>query len=201
MEENKDRVYLQGGIYIRKVPFTRAELYSHNGIYTKSNGDDKVFAGMNDFFYLKISEPKDGKKGMYMIGQRGSNEIRDILPVTDRDIETKYQNLIDFLSDENFVGKFATSSRKITRRYIYPGKEPILVLYKSKEKALIFDSLGMRLYSNDEYKFLLEEKQHIEAKNPKVIYITAMEEILEKQYSHDEIFRNLLKRQIEDREV
>lgn len=59
----------------------------------------------------------------------------------------------------------------------------------------------MRLYSNDEYKFLLEEKQHIEAKNPKVIYITAMEEILEKQYSHDEIFRNLLKRQIEDREV
>lgn len=200
MEEDK-KIYFQGGIYIRKVPFTKAELYSHNGIYNKSDGDDKVFTGMNDFYYLKISEPKGGKKDMHMIGQRGANNYRDILKVTDRDIETKYQSLLDFLQEDNFVGKFAENSRKITRRYIYTGKPPILVIYQSPEKTLIYDGIGMRLYSNLEIKFFLEDERHEEAKRPKDIYITAMEEILEKKSSHDKTFRKLLQEKIEDREI
>lgn len=202
MEENKEKVYLQGGIYIRKVPFTKAELYSHNGIYVKSDADDKVFTGMNDFFYLKISESKEQKLVMHMIEQRGVNDLRDTLSVTGKDIEEKYQSLLSFLSDENFIGKFATTVRKTTRRYIYPGKPPILVLYKSKEKTLIYDGLGMRLYSNDEFKFFIEEEQHEEARRPKDIYITAMEEILEKKNTHTEVFQSLLQqKREEDREI
>ena len=45
------------------------------------------------------------KKGMHMIGQRGSNEIRDILPVTDRDIETKYQKFNRFFIRRKFCWK------------------------------------------------------------------------------------------------
>lgn len=200
MEKNKERVYLQGGIYIRKVPFTKAELYSRNGIYAKSDGDDKVFTGMNDFFYLKISESKDGRNIMHMIEQRGINNFRDVLLVTDKDIEEKYQSLLSFLADENFIGKFATSVRKTTKRFIYPGKPPILVLYQSKEKTLIYDGIGMRLYSNQELKFFLEKVQHEEAKRPQDIYITAMEEILEKPNTHVEIFQRLLKQKIEEQE-
>lgn len=198
MEE--EQVYFQGGIYIRKEPFTKAELYSRNGIYAKSDGDDKVFTGMNDFYYLKISETKDGRNVMHMIGQRGINKYRDILLVDDNDIKTKYQSLLDFLNDANFVGKFAESTRKTTKRFLYQGKPPILVLYQSKEKTLIYDGLGMRLYSNQEFKFFLEEVSHEEARRPKDIYIMAMEEILEKPNSHAETFQRLLKQKLEEQE-
>lgn len=200
MEENKEKVYLQGGIYIRKVPFTKAELYSHKGIYTKSDKDDKVFTGINDFFYLKISKSEKQKFIMHMVEQRGINDFRDMLPVTDKDIHEKYQSLLSFLSDENFIGRFANNVRRTTRRYIYPGKPPILVLYRSEEKTLIYDGLGMRLYSNDELKFFLEEEQHEEARRPKDIYITAMEEILEKPNTHVEAFKKLLKQKIEEKD-
>lgn len=147
------KVYLQGGLYLRKGPKpTGYELAEslRNLTYILHGKECDVNEGEMDYSYVdEIHQLIINNNKMYL--RRRDNFAgweTKYIPITKEELEHDYIDFMEFLKESTYIGKYGKMTKPAGKDKSFVN-EKTLVLYQSKTHMIIYDDFIKEFHPNN----------------------------------------------------